>query len=249
MSSHILIAGPGRSGTTFLVKLLDALEFDTGLHQLTYIEDAHAGYESDPLDPEAAHVVKNPSLNVRLRHMLDAGELDPTRVDWLLVPMRDLESAAASRVKTSLAMGGIRVPGGLVGTIWPRRQGKRLAEETYSLFETAALYELPLIVLEYPKFVIDTEYAFRRLKPILYNRSYRDFAAAWHSVVEETLVRTGPIEFPYLATVRCIPLQLRWLGRSKPRWLALRWSDISALAKVLRKRVREGFAFGKRRRS
>jgi cation diffusion facilitator CzcD-associated flavoprotein CzcO len=209
MGVRILIAGPGRSGTTLLVRLLDALGLDTGADRLSFNRGPRAGLESSPLAPEAARVVKSPELSVRLREMIESGRLRPEDVEWVLVPLRRLDDAAASRVRVALKQHSVRAPGGLIGTTRPGRQRERLAENTYKLFETAALYELPLIVLEYPRFATDPEYAFRRLQPLLRHCAQADFDRAWHSVVDPKLVRTGPLEMPRLAAIRAAPLRLR----------------------------------------
>ena len=66
LSRHIVIAGPGRSGTTLLVRLFDRLGFDIGDPELGYFESAHAGLETELLSPEAPRVVKSPALTWRL---------------------------------------------------------------------------------------------------------------------------------------------------------------------------------------
>ncbi|HQT89438.1 MAG TPA: hypothetical protein PK677_12925, partial [Acidiphilium sp.] len=64
---HLLIAGTGRSGTSFLVKYLDALGFATHFSRFgtysSWDEAANAGAENLPLpalDPDMPYVVKSP---------------------------------------------------------------------------------------------------------------------------------------------------------------------------------------------
>ena len=215
MASHIVITGPGRSGTTLLVQLLGALGFETGADRLAFSEQAHAGLESDVLADDAPHVVKNPALTWQLRGLIESGRLDPATVEWLIVPLRSLSESAASRVKIAAEQRSVHPSGGLFGTNWPRKQRDWLAEATYGLFETAALFELPLIVLEYPRFARDAAYAARRLKPLLHGRSHVDFEAAWRSVVDPTLVRSGPIEVPPFADATLAAVRLRDWGKRK----------------------------------
>jgi hypothetical protein len=210
---HIVIAGPGRSGTTLLVKLFDRLGFDIGTSQ-EYFENAHAGLETDILDPAAGHVVKDPDLTWRLGPLLKNGHVDREDIDWLIVPLRNLEAAAASRVATSAHAREVHAPGGLIGTARPGKQRQRLAEMTYGLFQVAARYELPLILLEYPLFARDVHYAYRRLLPLLGDRGQEEFAAAWTASVDPALVRDGSVEVPRLAGMRMAMVRTRrWLRK------------------------------------
>jgi hypothetical protein len=216
---HLVIAGPGRSGTTLLVQLLGRLGFDTGNASLGYFAHARAGLESDILDPSAGYVVKDPDLTWRLGRLLDGGHIDREDIDWLIVPLRDLESAAASRVAITANAREIHSPGGLIGTARPGKQRQRLAEMTYGLFEVAARYELPLIVLEYPLFARDVGYAYRRLLPVLGDRRQDEFAAAWSAAVDPALVRDGPIEVPHFAGTRVAMIRTRrWVKKRVVYW-------------------------------
>jgi hypothetical protein len=212
--THIIIAGPGRSGTTLLVRLLDELGFDTGAARLQYFDHARAGLETaDILDPEAPHVVKKPNLTWELQGLLEAGELKPEQVEWLVVPLRDLDAMAASRTAITAVERRFDASGGLVRTRWPHRQRSRLAELTYGLFQTAAHFELPLI--EYPLFAIDQAYAYRRLSPLLGGRTAAEFERAWQAVVDPSLVRTGKPAVPSFVDARMAALRLR-------RWVRAR---------------------------
>ncbi len=214
---HLVIAGPGRSGTTLLVQLFGRLGFDTGNASLEYFAHARAGFESDILDPSAGYVVKDPDLTWRLGPLLDSGRVSREDIDWLIVPMRSLEAAAASRVAITTDAGEIHAPGGLIGTARPRKQRQRLAEMTYGLFEVAARYELPLIVLEYPRLARDVGYAYRRLLPLLGDRGEAEFVAAWSATVDPALVRDGRVEMPRFAGTRVAMLRTR-------RWLRKRFA-------------------------
>lgn len=117
--------------------------------------------------PDAPYVVKKPDLTWQLRGLLDAGAVDPARIECLVVPLRELSQAAASRVAVSISAGSVQAAGGVILSRWPGRQQADLAKATCSLFEAAALYEVPLITLEYPRFARDAEYAWRRLEPVV----------------------------------------------------------------------------------
>jgi hypothetical protein len=205
---HVMITGPGRSGTTLLVKLFGRLGFDIG-EPSEYFEHARAGLETDILGPSAGYVVKDPDLTWRLGPLLNSGQLNREDIDWLIVPLRNLEAAAASRVAISTDAREVHAPGGLIGTARPGKQRQQLAEMTYGLFQVAARYELPLIVLEYPLFARDVGYAYRRLLPVLGNYGEEEFTAAWSATVDPTLVRDASIKVPRLAGMRVAMLRAR----------------------------------------
>jgi len=222
MSGRILIAGPGRSGTTLLVKLLDGLGFDTGVDQLTFDEVSRAGLEYDLEEPGAPEVVKAPKVSSQLRQMIECRRILPEEIDWLVIPLRSLEDAAASRVAVAFERRNLNAPGGLVGTKRPGRQQAQLGEDLYALLETAALYELAVITLAYPRFALDTMYAFRRLEPMLRSCSSTEFDAVWRTVVDPDLVRSQPIAMPRFIELKATRLQLLFLYHYKVKPLMRR---------------------------
>src|SRR3954470_21878481 len=117
LQPKIVITGTGRAGTTLLVQILTDLGFDTGFKVDARIsEDARAGLERDITHPEAPRVVKDPGLSRRLGGYLAAGTV---KIEHVLVPMRDLDVATASRVRNAKYGAQIRnpaPPGGLMAT-------------------------------------------------------------------------------------------------------------------------------------
>ena len=109
---HIVITGPGRSGTTLLVQLLDRLGYDIGTPALGYSDAAHAGLETNILQANAPQVIKDPGLSARLGWLIESGQVGRKEVEWLIVPLRDLEEAAASRISVSTRARDHRAPGG-----------------------------------------------------------------------------------------------------------------------------------------
>ena len=141
--------------------------------------------------------------------MLAAGTIAADQIEWLVVPLRNLDQVAASRIRLSIMSRDVRTPGGLIRTRRPVRQRGELAEVTYGLFQAAAFHEIPLIVLEYPRFARDAHYALRRLGPMLPGVSADAFHAAWIDVVDPDLVRDTPVVAPRLADARIAVLLLR----------------------------------------
>lgn len=92
---HAVVAGTGRSGTSFLVRLFDACGLETGLDANAWYSRARAGHEyaldsNEPLP----YVVKDP----RLFTYCEDVDLDSITIDALILPVRDLMLAARSRV-------------------------------------------------------------------------------------------------------------------------------------------------------
>lgn len=223
MSAKILITGPGRAGTTLLVKLLDSLGFDTGSHRLTFHETARAGLETNLLSPDSPYIVKDPSLTWRLRKLIESGQVDPAELKYVLVPLRPLHIVSASRVINTLTQRHIRAKGGMVGVKSPKEQLEWLAAATYGLFETVALYEIPLVVLHYPRFATDASYAFRRLQPLMPHYAESDFDTAWNSVVDLELAQSEPPPLPSFVEARVRVIRLRtWFST---RYSAMRQGD------------------------
>jgi hypothetical protein len=129
-----LIAGVGRSGTTFLVELLTELGLDTGFsdskkRQAAYFDRAKAGLEINPLlSSRSPYIVKDPRISDYFDELISSGRF---AVDHVFIPIRDLEDAAMSRITNTLKGSW---QGGLWKTSYPDHQKPTLAETLYSLF-------------------------------------------------------------------------------------------------------------------
>lgn len=99
---HVLIAGTGRAGTSFLVRLLTRCGVDTGYRgDEAYNPLIRAGCERFAVVPETVeqwdalpHVVKSPYLSLRIKQVRDLG----IPIDAVIVPVRDLGEVLKSRV-------------------------------------------------------------------------------------------------------------------------------------------------------
>jgi hypothetical protein len=174
---HAVIGGTGRSGTTFLVKFLDACGLDTGSDVSGWFPRARAGHEH-ALDAggHLPYVVKDPWLFTYCEQ-LDLGEL---RIDALIVPTRDLMQAAESRAyQERLALTedlwfqgrdvqvSAKTAGGVVYSLDAVDQARLLAVGFYNLLRWVAAEELPLYLLDFPRLVDDRDYTLRKLWPWL----------------------------------------------------------------------------------
>ncbi len=193
---HILIGGTGRAGTTLLVQLFTALGFDTGytLHEaLSHVDPiAQAGLEVNLRKGKLHQVVKAPALADHINELLTRPDFD---VEAAIVPMRDLYAAAESRrrVHREAASRGrdpLKQPGALWKTDKPSEQEAMLTLQFFRFLQPLVANDIPIYLLDFPRFTNDPEYLYRVLRPLLsahaVNRAAFDEALAL--VVRKDLV-------------------------------------------------------------
>jgi hypothetical protein len=192
---HAVVTGTGRAGTTFLVRFLGACGLDVGSGQV--FERARAGHEH-LLAPGAPYVVKDPTL----AFYCDDIDMRGIAVDALILPVRDLMDAAESRVYQEVLhtadhprgrwpnAATAHVVGGMIWPLEPLDQARILATIQYRIIQWAARNELPLYLLDFPRFVEDEQYLLDRLWPWLARHCDRERAgAAFTSTAEPASVR------------------------------------------------------------
>lgn len=158
---RILITGTGRAGTTLLLQLLGDLGLDTGFAPDAPVDErVHAGLEAPLDDPEGPRVVKSPTVVRRLDDLLTRGVV---QLEHVIVPMRAITVAAASRVRNTRYGADLSSPGGLLGTRYATRQQEALALLQYELMWTLTRHEIPFTTLEFPRFAADADYLHRLL--------------------------------------------------------------------------------------
>ncbi len=180
---HAVIAGTGRAGTTFLVEFLGACGLDVGaaLEDDRRFERARAGRETalDSSDNNLPYVVKDPWLFTYCQSM----DLTKTGIDALIIPIRDIWDAAASRIhqeRLSMIDAGWgkredvvafgKTPGGILHSLEPLDQAHVLALGFHTLVEWAVENEIPTYLLAFPRIVRDGDYLVRALSPWLLER-------------------------------------------------------------------------------
>ena len=183
---HLLISGTGRAGTSLLVRWLAAMGLETHLQahaSPAWHDDANAGLEDLPLETAwetAPYVVKSPWLS----EIIDTILADPrVAVDGVIVPVRDLIPAATSRLvleiqaryrnypwlidlRQGIALGGT-TPGGAVFTLDPVDQARVLAVSFHHLVQRLVQTDIPLVLLDFPRFARDADYLFCKLRRFL----------------------------------------------------------------------------------
>ena len=180
--NHVIIAGTGRTGTTFLVSLCSRLGLDTGFDYesakkkiSTYESKAGLEHHLD-LNPNLPYIVKDP----RFYTYMDSVIQNPLiHIDHIFIPMRNLYEASQSRLSQ-----GVNKRGGVWLTSDPKEQEEVLQKMIYDLFLKLSSTKIPITLLQYPKVTIDPEYLFSKLQPILFKIDYNEFLEAFSEVVE-----------------------------------------------------------------
>jgi hypothetical protein len=211
-SSHIVIAGTGRTGTTFLVRYLTELGLDThiarqGLNQLD--ANANAGLEDIPLLAPAEtlpYVIKAPWIGDYIDEILAAPNL---QIEVVILPMRDLVEAASSRTILELralhqsAPGMAQVlnktwenwattPGGTIFSLNPLDQARILAVGFHRLIQRLVDAQIPTLFLGFPRLVEDGKYLFEQLRSILPDTvTLQQALAAYQRTAQRDKVRVG----------------------------------------------------------
>ncbi|KAF1067250.1 hypothetical protein [Variovorax sp.] len=208
MKHHLLIAGTGRAGTTFLVQYLSECGLDTHIARdqyRGYDEDANAGLEDLPLnDPDAPYVIKSPWLFEYVERVLAD---EQTVVDAVVIPMRGIVEAAASRAVNELrarhAMPGLHddckqwetwgtTAGGVVYSLNPIDQARLLALGFHELLHALVKRNVPIVLLDFPRFIEDPDYLYGALSATLGDSVDRASALRAHArVAEPSKVRIG----------------------------------------------------------
>lgn len=177
MKHHLLIAGTGRAGTTFLVQYLHGCGLETHLtHKpgASLHQDANAGLEDLPIDGKPLpYVIKTPWLFEFIDRLL---QKDDIAIDVVLLPMRDLVEAAASRVTREMGSrySSLRDPavldectqwetwgktaGGVVYSLNPIDQARILAVGFHQLTHALAKREIPIVFLDFSRMIEDGDY-------------------------------------------------------------------------------------------
>ena len=174
MREHVIISGTGRAGTTLLVQYFTRLGLDTGFSVEQAASDvdpiASAGLEFSDLSDEALpYIVKSPSLCETLGEALNKKSV---RIKAAIIPIRELEQAALSRVRITeeaarQGFNGTEHPGGLWGTANLEEQQSALARRFFDLIFTLTQYQVPIYFLFFPRFASDTDYLHSVLEPFL----------------------------------------------------------------------------------
>jgi len=177
-----------------LVQLFTALGFDTGYDLTTALSGpeidtiSQAGLERIEGGRTTPYVIKSPIYADLLPPLLNSGTI---RLRAVILPMRDLFSAAQSRIRVTqeaVAAGGsleTEHPGGMWLTRTPEDQESKLALQFYKIMQVLTAFDIAPITMEFPKLARDATYLRARLAPVLdaHGVSCAEFDAAFVRVV------------------------------------------------------------------
>jgi hypothetical protein len=201
---HLIIAGTGRAGTSFLVRYLTELGLDTTLarngDRAGWDAEANAGLENLLVSGEnLPYVVKSPWISEYIEQILKEERF---KIDAVIVPVRDLVEAATSRVvlerraihqhnpwmaeqlDTTWETYG-HTPGGLVYSLNPLDQARLLAVQFHRLVLKVSEAGIPLVFPVFPRIATDWQYLHKCLQPILPPEITEKAARAAHARVAD----------------------------------------------------------------
>jgi len=210
--NHVIIAGTGRAGTSFLVRYLTELGLDTHLSrpaaEVFWDENANAGLEDMPIGTvpdQLPYVIKSPWIGEFIDQLLAQKALT---INVAIIPVRDLLEASVSRIINEMRsiqqnapwmteftstwdVWGF-TPGGVVLSLNPVDQARVLAAGFHRLVQRLVDADVPILFLAFPKLVTDWEYLFRKLRPYLAPHiSAEDAQAAHQRTADIEKVRVG----------------------------------------------------------
>ena len=193
------MTGPGRSGTSFIMQLLTRMGEDTGFEPYNepFAADIRAGCEWDAPDEatttkeqyikimeSAPRILKSPRWGLYLKAIMEKATL---KVDHVIIPLRDLDVSARSRLSVNLDWtlseeyqndladeGDARVA----------VQERVLAIALGRTIEACYLFKIPCTIMEFPLFVEDVDYCYRKLDPIFRFNGDAGVDSFWEKFLE-----------------------------------------------------------------
>jgi hypothetical protein len=154
----ILISGTGRCGTTFLIKLFTFCNLDTGFTRDNYaasvFENCNSGMEL-PITSQH-YILKNRAFISDIKDIANT-----INIKHMIIPIRNFEESAKSRVKNGYACGGLWGSNDLESQI--NFYNKIMANYVFYMVK----YSINTIFIDFDRMITDSEYLYELLKPIL----------------------------------------------------------------------------------
>jgi len=173
MQRKVIVTGPGRSGTTFLMIIFTYLHLDTGFTPEN-IEDnilnrrCNSGLERRNVT-DKPYIIKNPQFTGDfgqvLKHVIP---------DYVIIPLRNYKDAADSRYKNNLRWRSDN----------PKQQEQWYHEIVANYVFMMTTRDIPTIFLDFERMIKSKQYLFDKLQPILKDISFSDFEEAYDKATE-----------------------------------------------------------------
>jgi len=150
--NKVFILGSGRAGTSFLTNLLSNLGLDAGLSRLSWYNNTRSGWEWNHIDvingnPNSPYLIKNPHLTKEIDTLYKK-----YTIDCVIVPIRYSEDYIKSRQRNFNDYSST---------------AETVEKENGHLLSKLAYYDIPFVVLVYPKFVKDWKYAHQKINEVM----------------------------------------------------------------------------------
>jgi hypothetical protein len=188
--NHIIISGTGRAGTTFLVQILSEMGMDTGFGDSYHDVDqnCNAGLEKDIFKKNSPYIIKNPWLATEIEKVVNS---DQIIIDHAIIPIRDIFEAAESRRDVTKRSGVDKkriAPGGVWGTDDPERLENVLAMQLYRLIYFLVNKNIPITMLDFPRFALDKEYFYDKMLNVFPDLDHELFSKAFDKTADPTKI-------------------------------------------------------------
>ena len=167
----VLITGTGRCGTTFLMKIFTFLGFDTGYTRENYTafiyKNCNAGLEQGFPKP-IYYISKSPLFMEKIETVLET-----TKIKLVIIPVRNYQESAKSRVGHSTENGG------LWNAQTEEEQITFYNKITADYIQKMVKYSINTLFLDFDQMVNNKYYLYIKLKDILEEVTFEDFSSAF----------------------------------------------------------------------
>ncbi len=144
-------------------------------------DNAKAGLEWDVRAEDAPFICKSPWFSE-----FAADALNRTKISHIIIPVRDFNDAAESRIRVTKDYQSITgsqetkwIPGGLVFTEKFEDQLFQLQAQFIRLIQELADHHVPVTFINFPRFAKDPEYLYKKLNFLLKKIDYDYFLKAY----------------------------------------------------------------------
>ena len=186
------------------MQLLTRMGCDTGFepYQESYIEKWRAGCEAGPesdvveLSVEelqeqfnnSPRIIKGPVWSYLLKFLVIN---DLLQIDHVVMPLRDLTESTFSRLDTGLDFMLDKDFAEMPGHDTNERQENILAMLTGKVLEVCYVYQVPLTLMRFPRFVMDEEYCYRKVVEFEPGIDRGQFGRVWRELANPDQIKVG----------------------------------------------------------